>query len=104
MKLKDYGIMWVQDSEVYVADKCLYNSAEEFLKSTLSHIHELIENHSEAECGWFIEPIYSEYLPRVTTAYMRHAFPLDDEPEWWMEYEAGKGRRKVWCIDFSLLK
>ena len=100
MKLKDKGIIWIDDSSMYVADKSLFPDAAAFLEAVSLHIHDLMTGDNwEAECGWCVEPTLDRHLAYVTTAYMVHR--LNMEYEWWMEEEPGPGHRAVWCIDFE---
>ena len=99
MKLKDMGIVWIEDSEMYVADKSLYNSPEAFLHAVLKYTYDL---EADDEHGWYEYPKYDEYISKVTTSFMAHRLGCDpDEPEWWMQDSAGRGNRPVWCIDFE---
>ena len=99
MKLKDMGVIWIEDSEMYVADKSLFNIPEAFLHAVLEHITSL---GRDDECGWFEYPKYDEYISKVTTSFMAHRLGFgQDEPEWWIQDSAGRGNRPVWCIDFE---
>ena len=101
MKLKDMGVVWIEDSMMYVADKSLFNTPSAFLHAVLEHIYGL---DRESECGWFKYPLYDEYINKVNTSFMAHRLGLADEPGWWMQDEAGRGNRPIWCIDFSRRK
>ena len=71
-KLAAEGIIWLDDSEAYVAAKELFATAKEFLTGVISHIKELVENYSEEECGWCKVPEFEKYINRVKTSWMVH--------------------------------
>lgn len=102
-KLATEGIIWISESEIYVADKSLYETATEFLEAVLEHIKVLVDNYSENECGWCVVPSFEGYLPKVTKAWMVHRINSEwhDAPFWELIEEAGWGHREVWCIDFE---
>ncbi len=100
MKLAEIGILWIEDSEMYIADYSLYKTAAEFLRDVLNHIYNTASDN--CECGWFENPKFEDYLPFVTTTFMAHRLGQGDESlKWWMQEEKGRGNRKVWCIDFD---
>jgi hypothetical protein len=102
-KLVELDILWIDESEIYVADKSLYETADKFLQAVISHIQQLIDDFSYEECGWFIAPEFDKYLPRVCTQWMVHRINSrwHDSPFWELTDEPGKGHREVWYIDFS---
>lgn len=99
-KLAERGIIWIGDSEIYVADKSLYANASDFLKAVIEHIKGLT---MDDECGWCVIPEFDKTLPHVTTNYMVHRVNSDwhDAPFWELADESGRGHREVWCIDFE---
>ncbi len=101
-KLAELGIIWITDSEIYVADKRLYPSASDFLRDVIAHIQELIDSHSEYECGWFEAPS-EECLNHVTRAWMVHRINCEwhENPVWELMEEPGRGHVPVWSIDFE---
>ena len=100
-KLAEKNIIWLDESQIYVADKELYDNPEKFLRTVFEHIQVMLNTPygSEFECGWCRMPEWDKYLPRVNTGYMVHR--INSEYDWWFEYEPGTGRRKVWMIDFA---
>lgn len=102
-KIATEGIIWLNDSEIYVAAKSLYDSADEFLKVVISHIRELVDSYSEEECGWCIVPEFGKYINRVTTSWMVHRINSEwhDAPSWENIKEPGRGHVPVWYIDFE---
>ena len=103
-KLAQEGIIWIGESEIYVADKSLFTSAEEFLKAVLAHIQDMIDRRGEAECGWRALPTFDDYLPLVHTSWMVHRIASDwhKAPFWELIEETGRGHREVWCVDFGM--
>lgn len=101
--LKEAGIIWIDDSETYVADKTLFETAEAFFKAVMAHIKRLLDSYSEEECGWCKMPDYDKYLPGVTMSYMVHRVNSEwhDSPFWELIEESGRGHRPVWLIDFE---
>lgn len=100
MKLKELGVLWIDESEIYVADIGLFSSAADFLKAVIAHIQVLIDGGVDYEAGWFDAPNFEENLPRVTNqCWMAHR--LNHDYEWEMQTEPGPGNRKVWVIDFE---
>lgn len=102
-KLAELGILWIGESEEYVADKSLYRTREEFLQAVIDHIRQLVDDFSEEECGWCVVPSFSDYIHRVGTVWMVHRINSEwhDCPFWELSYEPGRGHREVWHIDFS---
>ena len=101
-KLAEIGIMWLADSEIYVADKKLFSTSRDFLGSVLSRIKELVEISSEEELGWWIVPEFEKYINRVKTSWMVHRINSEwhDSPFWEHIEEPGRGHVLVWYIDF----
>jgi hypothetical protein len=102
-KLRDEGIIWIDDSEIYVAAKSLFVTGEEFLRAVIAHISGLVAAHSEDEAGWWIVPNYDEYKNKVTTSHMVHRINSDwhDNPFWELCDEPEHGATEVWFIDFG---
>jgi hypothetical protein len=102
-KLAEIGILWLDDSQIYVADKKLFDSADNFLKAVFAHIKSLIDNYSENECGWCKMPNFNKYINRVTTSWVVHRINSDwhDKPFWENVEESGQGHVPVWYIDFE---
>lgn len=102
-KLAEAGLIWISDSEIYVADKSLYSTPVDFLRAVLAHIKKLIDDYSETECGWCRMPEFNKYLIRVTISYMIHRINSEwhDSPFWELIEEPGRGHREVWLIDFG---
>jgi len=102
-KIGEQGIIWIEDSEIYVAAKELFASKEEFLKNVISHISELVNSYSEDECGWCTVPQYESYISKVTTSWMVHrvASSRYDAPFWELVEQPGPGHTVVWYIDFE---
>jgi len=102
-RLSEEGVVWLDDSSIYVAAKELFATAEEFLTDVLSHIKELVEDYSEEECGWCKVPEFGEYINRVTTSWM--VYRVNSEwhyaPFWEHVEEPGRGHKPVWYIDFA---
>ena len=103
-KLAEQEIIWLSDSEVYVADKKLFATANDFLEAVLAHIKQLKNDFSEQECGWFEVPSFGEYIGRVTTSWMVHRINSEwhDAPFWENVEESGRGHIPVWYVDFEL--
>lgn len=103
-KLAEEGIIWISESEIYIADKSLYKTANEFLDAVIAHIKPQVDNYSEEECGWYVVPSFEEYLPRVCTSWMVHRINSEwhDSPFWELIEESGRGHREVWLIDFEV--
>lgn len=101
--LKEAGIIWIDESETYVADKTLFETAEAFLGAVISHIKHLVDNYSEEECGWYVVPSLEKFLPRVCTSWMVHRINSEwhDSPFWELIEESGRGHRPIWLIDFE---
>lgn len=104
-KLAEVGIIWLDESEVYVAAKELFATAEDFLKSVLSHIKNLVDSYSEEECGWFEVPEFEKYINLVGTSWMVHRINSEwhDAPFWENIEEPGRGHKPVWYIDFGAI-
>lgn len=102
-KLTELGIIWIEESEQYVADKTLYKTADEFLGAVIAHIKPLVDNFSEEECGWCVVPEFGKFLPRVCTQWMVHRINSEwhDSPFWELIEEPGNGHRPVWFVDFA---
>lgn len=99
MKLAKLGIIWIQDSQIYVADKSLYKTGAEFLEAVIAHIQESVRFGNEEECGWFIVPSFAEYQHKVGKSWMTHR--INTEFLWELKGEPGRGHREVWYIDFE---
>jgi len=102
-KLAERGILWIDESEIYVADKSLFKTAEEFLGAVIAHIKSLVDSCSEEECGWCVVPSLEEFLPRVCSSWMIHRINSEwhDSPFWELIEEPGRGHREVWYINFG---
>lgn len=102
-KLAEAGIIYIDDSAIYVADKSLYQSATEFLRAVIGHVQSLIDSGSEAEAGWFDTPTFEEELLKVCTQWMVHRVNSEwhEAPFWELCEEPGRGHRPVWYIDFE---
>lgn len=98
-KLREKGIFWIDDSEMYVADISLFANASDFLHAVISHIKAQVDSHSEQECGWFLVPDFDKYIKHVGTSWMVHR--LNYLWDWEMQDEKGRGNRQVWMIDFD---
>jgi len=103
-KLAEEGIMWLDDSEAYVADMRLFATAEDFLRAILEHIHQLIDDFSEQECGWYKAPRLKEYITKVRKSWMVHRVNSEwhGAPFWENVDEPGCGHVLVWFIDFEV--
>ena len=101
-KLAEKGIMWIDESSIYVADKVLYENAADFLNAVIKHIKNLVDTNSEDEAGWCEAPEFSKYARRVYKNWMRHIINNPDY-EWELCDVPGKGHREVWCIDFGVV-
>ena len=101
--LRAIGILWIDESEIYVADKSLYKTAEEFLGAVISHIKHLVDSYSEEECGWFVVPSLEKFLPKVCISWMVHRINSEwhGSPFWELIEESGRGHREVWYINFE---
>ncbi len=103
-KLAKEGIIWIQDSEIYCADKTLYKDAGEFLRAVIAHIQKHVDDvgMQEWECGWFETPKYEAYISRVGSQWMVHRINSDyhEPPFWELADSSGRGHRIVWLIDF----
>lgn len=107
-KLAELGVIWIDDSSIYVGDKTRYENQAEFLRAVIKHIEDLIIKGSEMECGWYKNPGFENYIGVVCSARMRY-YLRGDHGEWCLEDEPfvirGVTSRRlgtdVWCIDFE---
>ena len=116
-KLAKEGIIWLDDSSTYVADKSLYTSPEAFLQAVIDHIADLLKDpkRREWEAGWYEVPEFGKYINQVSTSWMVHRVGRRNhwltQPgtpsergrgNWWENLdEPERGCTPVWIIDFS---
>ncbi len=102
-KLADLGILWIEDSEIYVASKELFPDHESFLHAVIAHIKALMDSCPEAECGWCELPSFEHYINQVTTSWMVHRvnYATRNSPFWELIEKPGKGHKLVWYVDFE---
>ena len=101
-KFREKGIVWIDDSSIYVADKSLFKDERKFLNAVLEHIKEVVKDPhgDEIEAGWWSVPEFERYIGVVTTSYMRHNLE-GITPQWVLEDECITGHFPVWYVDFG---